>query len=93
MPIKFIDVGAAPCGLGGDSLRKAFIKINDNFALLAQTAGGTPTVAAPTSLSDSSMFSGGVFPSTGSFLAMDINWIYSYNAAVDDEWQQTPRSN
>lgn len=64
-------------------------------ALSGGGGGGTPAlvVTAPTSLSDSSMFPGGVFPATGEYLAMDINWIYSYNSAVDSEWQQTPRSN
>lgn len=66
-----------------------------NAILNGGGGGGTPIqeVTAPTGFSDFSMFPGGVIPATGSYLALDDNFIWTLNALVDTTWQQSPRAN
>ena len=45
MPIQYINLGANPNDGTGDDLRSAFLKVNDNFQLLATIGGETNTGA------------------------------------------------
>jgi hypothetical protein len=64
------------------------------YQALGGSSGGVSVidVDAPTSLSDFSMFPGGVIPASGIYQALDDNWLYTLDPANDTTWQQTPRS-
>lgn len=84
---------------GAEDERRALIKI---LGVLYATNGGggggggsglTP-VTAPTTLTDFSMFSGGVPPTSGFYIAVDNNEIYTFKPPVDTiSWQQSTREN
>lgn len=97
MPQQYID--ATKNARSADQLYEAFAKCNANFTELYSGQAGSivpgvtvPGLAAfpPASLSDSSMFPGGTFPTVGFWVQGDLNNVYIFIAGVHTQWNYTP---
>jgi hypothetical protein len=90
MTIRYINTGTSANKGDGDTLRTAFIKINDNFAYLAQS-GGFISTGSSTSLSISPTAPTTATDGTLWFNSIDARTFVRYNGAwVDASPQITP---
>lgn len=78
------------------SLNPSYQRWNIYNAITGGGSGGIPIVVDPypVTLTDFSMFPGGVIPTSGTYFAFDADWVYSLDIpSGDTTWQQSARSN